>query len=295
MRSGYRKPACCKLGTTPSAKKPGTACKPPNSAPSSRSSGGATCNCWRASPLPGCWPGWPTCSTPGGGCGARSSLPRSGRPWTGSGPPAVLAAEEAERHRIGADLHDGIGQLLSVVKINMNGLCEELRPRLEADEAQRFGDALDLVDESVREVRGISHNLLPNALIKRGLARAVREFLDKLQRPGRLKIRLETLGLDAPRLDPTVESALYRVIQELVQNIIKHAQATEVEMQIIRHAHELTLLVEDNGVGFDVPTHGAGDGVGLQSVGSRVAYLGGTLHVDSRIGRGTTVTATVPM
>ncbi len=208
---------------------------------------------------------------------------------------AVLAAEEAERHRIGADLHDGIGQLLSVVKINLNGLCEELRPRLETAEAQRFGDALDLVDESVREVRGISHNLLPNALIKRGLARAVREFLDKLQRPGRLKIRLETLGLDAPRLDPTVESTCYRVIQELVQNIVKHAQATEVEMQIIRHAHELTLLVEDNGVGFDVPTHGASDGVGLQSVGSRVAYLGGTLHVDSRIGRGTTVTATVPV
>jgi two-component system NarL family sensor kinase len=164
---------------------------------------------------------------------------------------AVLETEEAERRRIGADLHDGVGQLLSVVKLNAGALNEELRAGLDADQARRFADTLDLVDESVREVRSISHNLLPNALIKRGLARAVREFLDKIQRPGRLRIRLETLGLDEPRLDPAVENALYRVIQELVQNIVKHAQATEMDLQLIRHAHDLTLLVQDNGVGFD--------------------------------------------
>lgn len=208
---------------------------------------------------------------------------------------AVLEAEEAERHRIGADLHDGVGQLLSVVKLNVDALSEELRPHLSTDQTQRFGDALDLVDESVREVRGISHNLLPNALIKRGLARAVREFLEKIQRPGRLRIRLETLGLDEPRLDPMVENTLYRVIQELVQNIVKHAQASELTLHIIRHEGELTLLVEDNGVGFDPAVPAAGAGIGLHSVASRVAYLGGTLHLDSRPGHGTTVTATVPV
>jgi two-component system NarL family sensor kinase len=207
---------------------------------------------------------------------------------------AVLAAEEAERRRIGADLHDGVGQLLSVVKLNVNALHEELHPQLDADQNRRFGNTLDLVDESVREVRSISHNLLPNALIKRGLTLAVREFLDKIQRPDRLRIRLETLGLDEARLDPAVENALYRVIQELVQNIIKHARATEMDLQLIRHEHELTLLVEDNGVGFDPAAQG-GAGIGLRSIASRVAYLGGTLHVDGRPGRGTTVTATIPM
>ena len=83
---------------------------------------------------------------------------------------AVLAAEEAERRRIGADLHDGVGQLLSVVKLHLSALSEELRPRLDPSEEQRFATALDVVDESVREVRGISHDLLPNALLKRGLA-----------------------------------------------------------------------------------------------------------------------------
>ena len=208
---------------------------------------------------------------------------------------AVLEAEEAERRRIGADLHDGVGQLLSVVKLHIGALGEELGARLSPDERHRFGDALDVVDESVREVRSISHNLLPNALIKRGLARAVREFLDKLQQPGRLRIHVETLGLDDPRLAPTVESALYRVVQELVQNIIKHAQASQVHLQLIRHDRELTLLVEDNGVGFDPTALGADAGIGLRNIASRVAYLGGTLELDSRPGRGTTVTATVPL
>jgi two-component system NarL family sensor kinase len=208
---------------------------------------------------------------------------------------AVLETEEAERRRIGADLHDGVGQLLSVVKLNAGALNEELRAGLDADQARRFADTLDLVDESVREVRSISHNLLPNALIKRGLARAVREFLDKIQRPGRLRIRLETLGLDEPRLDPAVENALYRVIQELVQNIVKHAQATEMDLQLIRHAHDLTLLVQDNGVGFDPARLGGEDGIGLKNIESRVAYLGGSLHLDARPGRGTIVTVTLPL
>ena len=208
---------------------------------------------------------------------------------------AVLEAEEAERRRIGADLHDGVGQLLSVVKLNIGALCEDLRPRLNDAERHRFGDALDVVDESVREVRSISHNLLPNALIKRGLARAVREFLDKIQQPGRLRIRLETLGLDTPRLEPIVENALYRVIQEVVQNIVKHSQATEMNLQLIRHADELTLLVEDNGVGFDPAALGPDAGIGLRNIASRVEYLGGVLELDSRPGHGTTITATVPL
>lgn len=207
---------------------------------------------------------------------------------------AVLEAEEAERRRIGADLHDGVGQLLSVVKLNVSGLGEELAPQLSPALRQRFDDALAVADEAVREVRGISHNLLPNALIKRGLARAVRELLDQIRTPQRLRIHLEILGLDDVPLNPVVESALYRVIQELVQNIIKHAQATEMNLQLLHDAGELTLLVEDNGVGFDPATLGPDAGIGLRNIESRIAYLGGTLHLDSRPGHGTTVTATIP-
>ena len=208
---------------------------------------------------------------------------------------AVLAAEEAERRRIGADLHDGVGQLLSVVKLHLSALSEELRPRLDPSEEQRFSTALDVVDESVREVRGISHDLLPNALLKRGLALAVREFLDRMRRPGRLNIQLETFGLAEAHLPSEVEYALYRVVQEAVQNIVKHAHATAITLQLVCHPGELTLVVEDNGVGFDPAAPGAAPGVGLHNMAGRIAYLGGELVVDSSPGRGTTLTAVVPL
>lgn len=208
---------------------------------------------------------------------------------------AVLAAEEAERRRIEADLHDGVGQLLSVVKLHLSALSEELRPRLDASEEQRFSTALDVVDESVREVRGISHDLVPNALLKRGLALAVREFLDRVRRPGRLNIQFETFGLAEAYLPSDVEYALYRVVQEAVQNIVKHAQATAITLQLIWHSGELTLVVEDNGVGFDPAVPGVGAGIGLHNMASRIAYLGGELLVDSSPGRGTTLTAVVPL
>ena len=116
-----------------------------------------------------------------------------------------------------------------------------------------------------------------------------------MQQPGRLRIHLETLGLDGDRLDSTVEGTLYRVVQEAVQNIVKHARASQINLQLIRHTHELTLLIEDNGVGFDPAALGPDAGLGLRNMASRVAYLGGSLDVDSRPGHGTTVAATVPL
>ena len=182
-----------------------------------------------------------------------------------------------------------------MVKLNIHALGEEVYSRLRPDEQQRLGNAIDLVDERVREVRDISPNPLPNALIKRGLARAVREFPDKMQQPGRLRIHFDTLGLDGDRLDPTVEGTLYRVVQEAAQNIVKHAQASHINLQLIRHAHGLPLLVEDNGVGFDPVILGPDADLGPRNMASRVAYLGGALDVDSRPGHGATVAATVPL
>ena len=205
---------------------------------------------------------------------------------------AVLDAEEAERRRIGADLHDGVGQLLTAAKLNLEALAETLP----APQPEVLANALSLVDDSFREVRGISHNLLPNALLKRGLVQAVREFLAKVSPSARLKVNLEVVGLDdGPRLLPAVESVLFRVIQELVQNILKHAQATEVTLQLVRHPQELTILVEDNGVGFDPAMLPPDAGIGLKNVESRVAYLSGRANFDSSPGRGTTVTLEVPL
>ena len=208
---------------------------------------------------------------------------------------AVLEAEEAERRRIGADLHDGVGQLLTVAKLNLQALGEQLLLTSE-DQRSLFRNALDMVDESFGEVRQISHNLMPNALLKRGLTQALRDFLQKISPTGQLRVQIEVIGLDETHLAPTVENVLFRVIQELVQNIIKHAQATEVVLQLIRVDDELTVLVQDNGRGFD-PAALAGDGagIGLRNVTARMAYLGGRADFDSRPGRGATVTLEVPL
>ena len=206
---------------------------------------------------------------------------------------AVLEAEENERRRIGSDLHDGVGQLLSAAKLNLHALGEELHLSTDG-QLLLLQNALDVVDESFREVRSISHNLMPNALIKQGLAAAVRDFISKMTSHGGLRAEVEMFGLDE-RLPAQVEGVLFRVIQELAQNIVKHAQASLISLQLVRSAHELTVMVEDNGVGFDPAARRSFTGIGLNNIETRLAYLGGQAEFDSALGRGTIVTLTVPL
>lgn len=206
---------------------------------------------------------------------------------------AVIEAEESERRRIAQDLHDGVGQLLSAAKLNLSSL--EARLSLAPGEQQdALKTALNLVDDSVKEVREVSHNMMPNTLIKLGLASAVREFTGKLGSIPSLKIDLEIVGLDN-RLDPQVETVLYRVIQEVVSNILKHAQANRISMQLIRHDDEVSMMIEDNGIGFDASRIQQFEGIGLKGILSRVEFLGGHVHFDSAAGRGTTVIVDVPV
>ncbi len=212
---------------------------------------------------------------------------------------AVIEAEERERRRIGADLHDSVGQLLSATKLNLSGLEHELvgDACLNQSAQHLFNTAISSLDESLREVRTISHQLVPNALIRQGLAGAVREMVQKLSAPAAgLRITLDAVGLER-RLPPLVEGVLYRVVQELVANIVKHARADEVTLQLVHHGPELTVLLEDNGVGFDLNealTRPEG-GIGLRNLYSRIEYLGGRLDIDARAGRGTIVTIEVPV
>jgi len=145
-----------------------------------------------------------------------------------------------------------------------------------------------MVDDAVKEVRSVSHNMMPNALIRFGLAKAVREFIDKIAATGALKIDLQIIGL-TERLESTTETVLYRVMQETVSNIIKHAQASDISIQLIRDEDNLTMMIEDNGKGFDTKKMSEFGGIGLKNIISRVEYLNGTVDFDSFPGRGTTV------
>lgn len=206
---------------------------------------------------------------------------------------AIIEAEEKERRRIAQDLHDGVGQILSAAKLNLSGLEDKLK--LEHPEQKSLlANALDLVNDSVKEVRAVSHNMMPNTLIKLGLASAVREFITKIGSVPNLKIDLQIVGLDE-RLDNTIETVLYRVIQEVVSNIIKHAKANQISMQLIKHDNELTVMIEDNGVGFDKAKIAQFEGIGLKNIISRVEFLNGNVDFDSTPGQGTTVVIEVPL
>ncbi len=204
---------------------------------------------------------------------------------------AIIAAEELERQRIARDLHDGIGQMFSAVKMNLSGIADRMH-QPDVNEKVLLGKTLKLVDESCREVRNISHQMMPNVLLKSGLSMALSAFIDKID-DSRLKVTLETFGLQQP-LPPDIEAVLYRVIQESVNNVIKHAAATTLDIQLDRDDESITVTIEDDGKGFDKEMAFHGEGIGLKSVQARVAYLNGKVDYESASGKGTLVAIYIP-
>lgn len=205
---------------------------------------------------------------------------------------AIIGAEENERKRIAADLHDGVGQMMSAAKMNLSAFENEI-PFKDAAQKNAFDKVIGLVDESCKEIRSVSHQMMPNALLKSGLANAVKEFIDKIDNRV-LKINLYTEGLNE-RLDSNVETVLYRVIQECVNNVIKHSGAGNLEISLIKDADGIAATVEDNGRGFDVTDKQKFEGIGLKNISSRVQFLKGTVDFDSSPGKGTLVAIHVPL
>jgi two-component system NarL family sensor kinase len=204
----------------------------------------------------------------------------------------IIEAEEAERKRIAGDLHDGVGQLFSTVKMNLETLIE--RFLVNQPDANILAEkTMAMVDESCTEVRSIAHQMMPNALIKSGLVSAIRDFVNKIH-SDRLKISVETKGINE-RLESSVETVLYRVIQESVNNVIKHAKATTLDILLLCDDQEITVTIEDNGKGFDTNTQSQFKGIGLKNMTSRVEYLKGTVEIASSPGKGTLVAIYVPL
>lgn len=207
---------------------------------------------------------------------------------------SVIETEEKGRLRIARELNEGIGQQLSAAKMNISALQAFLKDTNEKDRAI-LQNAANLLDDSVKEVRNVSYNMSPNVLVNSGLAAAVKDFIGHLSALEKPKINLEIVGT-IKRFEQTKEAVLFRVLHELIMNVLKHADAGVVEIQIIKHDNELSILVEDNGVGFEADKAMEQDkGVGLKSIQSRVAFLKGKVFFDSRPGKGTTVSLEIPI
>ncbi len=202
---------------------------------------------------------------------------------------AVMEAEERERRRIAGELHDGVGQLLSAARMNMAALDSDLST-IDIATRHKLQTAIDMVDEGCREVRTVSHSMVPNALLKRGLGAAISDFVERID-PSAILATVYTEGLDE-RLDEGTESMLYRIVQECVNNTIKHSQAGKLDISLIKDADGLQLMVEDDGVGFNLAD--SAEGIGLQNIESRVKYLQGTLEIDSSPGKGTVLAIHIP-
>jgi len=199
---------------------------------------------------------------------------------------AVMAAEESERERIARDLHDGIGQLLSATTMNLQAYSRDLSPSL-------LEKITALVSETAKEVRSVSHQIMPNALLKSGLVSAVKNFIDQIDHD-KLKIYLETSGLKT-KINEQTSSVVYRIIQECINNVIKHSEANQLFITLEVENNMLNLMVEDNGKGFDVDKALKKDGIGLQNMQARVNYIRGTMEIDSKIGHGTVFSFHIPL
>lgn len=205
---------------------------------------------------------------------------------------AVMEAEEKERQRIARDLHDGIGQMMSAAKMNLSALESELDIPEPAQQAS-LTRIMSLVDDSCRELRHVSHNMMPHVLIKNNLALALLDFINKLDKK-ELAINLYTEGLEQ-RLDPATETVFYRAVQECVNNVLKHAAASRLDLSVIRDRDSLSATIEDNGRGFDPADPKTAAGIGLVNIKSRIAYLKGTVDIDSQPGKGTLIAMHIPL
>ena len=181
---------------------------------------------------------------------------------------------------------------MSAAKMNLSAF--ESAARFEGeDQKQSFENVIRLVDESCREVRNVSHMMMPNALLKNNLAAAIHEFVDRLDKK-KLDVHVYTEGLDE-RIDSNTELVLYRVLQECVHNVIKHAEATTLDITITRDQDGIEATVEDNGKGFDTTRKEQFHGMGLKNIITRIEYLKGTVDFDSAPGRGTVIAMQVPL
>jgi signal transduction histidine kinase len=199
---------------------------------------------------------------------------------------AMLKGQEEERSRLAKDLHDGLGGLLSGVKFSLRNMKDNLI--ITPENMSVFERSLDMIDTSIKELRRVAHNMMPEMLTKFGLDEALREYCNTINTTKLLTVNYQSLGMDT-RLDKSTEIIIYRIVQELLNNTIKHASAAEVLVQLIKQDNRLNVVVEDNGKGFDTASLENSSGAGWVNIRSRVDYLKGRVDVHSEAGKGTLV------
>ena len=202
---------------------------------------------------------------------------------------AVIESQEKERQRIARELHDSLGQILALSKINLSRIDTE---GMEPENRSLLSNVGNLIDESCREVRAISHNLMPPDLDNKNLAEILENLINKNRQTNEIVYEFNS-HVSYEQLSTACKFTLYRVLQEILQNIVKHAAANRVIISISQSGDYINLLVEDNGKGFD--TNLTTLGLGLKNIHSRIKLLNGYLDIDSSINNGTAFNVSIPV
>lgn len=204
----------------------------------------------------------------------------------------AVEAEILERQRIGRELHDGIGQMLSVARLHISAM-QQKKQLSEDRKSELLHAAMHSVDEAFDELRNISHNLAPSLLSEKGLVEALKNLAAHINHSNQLHMTVEAFGINGG-IEHLIEHTIFRAIQELLNNTIKHASATQFNVQLIKGENEITLMAEDNGKGFEFDKTKLYHTGGLKNIRSRVENLKGNIFVDSLPGRGTITTIVIP-
>lgn len=198
-----------------------------------------------------------------------------------------LATLEKERTRIVFDLHDDLGPLLSVVKLQISSLNITQK-----DEIELVNKATQSLDNILGRIRGICNELMPQVLMRKGLIAAIKEFIAELNDQSSISITFTHNNFTVPK---NSEIHIYRIIQELLNNAIKHSSATKIDIRILSSEKLIILTIADDGKGFDAEQiPGDGKGMGLRNILSRTEVLKGTVYIDTKPGKGATFSIEIP-
>ena len=206
---------------------------------------------------------------------------------------AVINSQERERNRFARDLHDGFGQLISVLKLNLSGLTDKDAQHPEK-RLEVFKNGESVINDMYAELRSICFDLMPQTLVKKGITTALKEFGDRITQSKKVVCEVIVFS-NKERLPGIVEISLFRICQEWVNNVMKYAEASHITIQLTIDETELTLTVEDDGKGFDGELFYSGKGNGWKNIQTRLNLIKGEFDLDTTQGRrGTMMTVNLP-
>lgn len=204
---------------------------------------------------------------------------------------ALITGQENERRRVAQELHDGLGQSISAIGLNLNALEPELE-NFNIQFRKVYSDLKSKLNDTLDEVRAISRNLTPRILEDFGLARALEYLFETIDESTDVQMSLNLYG-DLSGVDSAVSLGIYRMVQELTNNALRHARSETINVYVTRNENSILTLVEDDGIGFD--TKSKPEGMGLSNVQARAELLKGEIHIDSNHQSGTSISIDIPL